>query len=126
MCIRDSCINYGCKANNPVGAVFFYSKKAKAEAGESDTCSLQGYKLNPNQVGICLPQTFQEHWLRVYSKIDDEMVQVLIGNAWSGYCSDKANNVAELTPSKTRPTPRHQKPDQVQRSGIKRPKLGGM
>jgi len=119
--VSENCINYGCKDKNPVAAVYFYSKKGL----EQDEL-LKGYQIGPEQIGVCLPSCFQEHWLRVYCRSDNPTIQDLIGNAWSGYCGDKTNKVAELTPSKTRPTPRRVAPDQVQRADVKRPRLGNI
>lgn len=118
--VSENCINYGCKDRNPVAAVFFYSKKERVGDG-----FCKGFQIKQTQIGVCLPSRFQEHWLRVYSRCDNPVIQDLIGDAWSEYCSDKTNLVAELTPSKTRPTPRRVHAEQ-QRAGIKRPRLGNI
>lgn len=128
--VSENCINYGCKASNPVAEVFFYAKNSdrfddgkKSQNPTSTLTELRGYRIDPCQIGMCLPSVFQEHWLRVHCKVDNEDIQELIGDAWVEYCKDESNNVAELTPSKTRPTPLRSVHKQIASSGIKRRRI---
>jgi hypothetical protein len=93
-------INYGCKASNPLDRVWFYRMLRPSDPLDTSEPTVNVSKLQPSQVGICLPSTFQEHWLRLFSRSSDLATCGRLTAAWSEWCERNKGRVAKSTPAK--------------------------
>jgi len=90
--LETATINYGCKAKNPVDRVHFYSRKAGLDAP---------FQMHPSQIGICLPSTFEEKWIRLFCRHPENVDMCSrLRKAWEKWCMSCVGKVSVSTPVK--------------------------
>ena len=73
--IFDKKINFNLNDKNPVDKVYFYNIKNKNIK----------YKKNKENISLLLPNIFEERIIRLYSKINDNLINSLLKDAFNLY-----------------------------------------